>query len=52
MELSSEIPSGLTLYPSPEEFSNPKKYLERLGNDQAFSEYGIIKVVYVSSFEF
>ena len=43
---NDEIPYGLILSPTTEEFSDPRAYLERLDQDQSLSEYGLMKVYF------
>lgn len=44
MDLDEEIPFGLTLHPTPEEFSDPRGYIESLDKNKSLAQYGMIKV--------
>lgn len=44
MNSKNNIPYGLVLHPSIEEFSSPREFVERLDKNQALSDYGIVKV--------
>lgn len=52
MDLNCEIPYGPILHPTSEEFSDHKKYLERLGSDESLSQYGLIKVALAPPIQF